>query len=385
MTDTTPRVGAPLIAAAQAQKHITHNEGLLQFDCLISASALSRTQTVPPAAPANGDTYLIAAGASGAWTGQDGKLGYAVDGIWRFYTPFAGLLLYVVAERTMLVNTGSGWMDWSSMLTLQNLASLGVNTTADGINKLAVKSAALLFDNTGGNVQAKLNKNGVGDTASILYQSGYSGRAEVGLCGDNDFHFKVSPDGNSWLDAIKINASSGLATHIDGVIPRTLTVRGGGDVNDSASGSGSYYLHSPNFVLPANFLKAGRAIRLTAALRFISGVAPANAHVQLRANNLVIAQHNPGSTGASQANVQQSFGWLLQALGGPGPATLAECAPCVNNSNGAASITVASQIAMPVSLATDVPITLSVATMWESAGTGVNQIKLSQLIVEALN
>ena len=54
MTDTTPRSGLPLLAAAQAQKHVTHNEALLQLDalsCARSSTAISpRRRHRPPTA-----------------------------------------------------------------------------------------------------------------------------------------------------------------------------------------------------------------------------------------------------------------------------------------------------------------------------------------------
>jgi hypothetical protein len=56
------------------------------------------------------------------------------------------------------------------------------------------QSSAILFNNIGNGTQVKVNKNAAGDTGSFLYQTGFSGRAEIGLCGDDDFHFKVSPD-----------------------------------------------------------------------------------------------------------------------------------------------------------------------------------------------
>lgn len=55
-----------------------------------------------------------------------------------------------------------------------------------------------------GDIQVKLSKEAAGDTASFLFQTNYSGRAEIGLVGDNDFTFKVSPDGSSWFQAFKI-------------------------------------------------------------------------------------------------------------------------------------------------------------------------------------
>jgi hypothetical protein len=42
-----------------------------------------------------------------------------------------------------------------------------------------------------------------------LFQNGFSGRAEIGLAGDDDFHFKVSPDGSAWFDSIKIERATG--------------------------------------------------------------------------------------------------------------------------------------------------------------------------------
>jgi Protein of unknown function (DUF2793) len=164
MIPTTPRSGMPLLAAAQAQKHVTHNEALLQLDALGCARILDRDLTAPPGSPGDGDTYLVHATATGDWTGQDGNIAFALDGGWRFYAPFAGLMAYVVDEAKPIVFDGAAWNDFVSLLSLENLPMLGVNTTADTTNKLAVKSSALLFDNIGNNVQAKLNKNASGDT-----------------------------------------------------------------------------------------------------------------------------------------------------------------------------------------------------------------------------
>jgi hypothetical protein len=231
MTDTTPRSALPLLAAAQAQKHVTHNEALLQLDALFFARFLDRDLSTPPALPTDGDTYLVHAPATGDWTGQDGRIAYAVDGGWRFYAPFTGLAAYVVDEAHLLVFDGTAWVDYASILDLANVPLLGVNTTADATNKLATKSAAVLFDNLGAGVQAKINKNAASDTASLLYQRGYSGRAEVGLCGNDDFHFKTSPDGSTWREALTLVAATGriginttqpvstLELHADGSTP----------------------------------------------------------------------------------------------------------------------------------------------------------------------
>jgi hypothetical protein len=57
--------------------------------------------------------------------------------------------------------------------------------------------------NTG--VQLKINKAAAGDTGSLLFQTGWSGRAEMVLAGDDDFHVKVSADGSNWKEALAID------------------------------------------------------------------------------------------------------------------------------------------------------------------------------------
>ncbi|MGC4023894.1 MAG: hypothetical protein QM744_01185 [Mesorhizobium sp.] len=40
-------------------------------------------------------------------------------------------------------------------------------------------------------------------------QTAYSGRAELGLVGNDDFTLKVSADGATWRDALTVNRSTG--------------------------------------------------------------------------------------------------------------------------------------------------------------------------------
>ena len=55
-----------------------------------------------------------------------------------------------------------------------------------------------------------VNKSAPAATASLLMQSGASGRAEIGLTGDDDFHIKVSNDGSVWRDAISVDKDTGF-------------------------------------------------------------------------------------------------------------------------------------------------------------------------------
>ena len=214
----TPLIGLPLLEASQAQKHVTHNEALLLLDCLLHLAVISRALAAPPASPGDGDRYLVAASATGDWLGHSGHVAFREAGSWRFAVPKAGWRLWVVAESLFLLFDGTAWLDLRDFDALQNLDLLGVNTTADAGNRLAVSSAGVLFNHAGADARVKLNKNAAGDTASLLFQTGFSGRAEFGLTGDDDFRVKVSPDASAWNESFIINRTSGLITIKNGFV-----------------------------------------------------------------------------------------------------------------------------------------------------------------------
>jgi hypothetical protein len=88
-----------------------------------------------------------------------------------------------------------------------------------------------------------MNKAAAGDTASTLYQDDFSGRAEVGLCGDDNFHFKVSPDGSSFVDALILDKTSGQATFANALAfspPSSVTPASNGQVMFEATGNTSF-------------------------------------------------------------------------------------------------------------------------------------------------
>lgn len=214
----TPNLALPYILASQAQKHVTHNEAIRALDCLVQLAVESRSRTAPPATPANGSRYVVAMGATAAWAGASDKIAAFQDGAWMFYEPQEGWIAWVADDQEMIVHSGGTWAAFSSgggggdpgdITELDALDHLGISTTADATNRLSLKSPASLFDNEGAGHQQKINKHASGDTASVLYQTNYVGHAEMGLAGDDDFHFKVSPDGATWFEALKIDRKTG--------------------------------------------------------------------------------------------------------------------------------------------------------------------------------
>ncbi len=108
MADST-HLQLPYIAANQAQKHVTHNEGIRLLDGLVQLAVLDRDLTTPPGSPADGSRYLVASGATGAWDDWDGNIAYYVDGAWMKLVPHPGWLCWVADEELLLVRGPSGW------------------------------------------------------------------------------------------------------------------------------------------------------------------------------------------------------------------------------------------------------------------------------------
>ncbi|SLN76986.1 DUF2793 domain-containing protein [Roseisalinus antarcticus] len=125
MSDTTTNLLLPYILAAQAQKHVTHNEALRILDGLIQLSVLDRDLTEPPGGPADGDRYVVASGGTGDWAGWDLNVAVFTDGSWQRLPPRAGWRAWVEDEEFLLVYDGSAWVG-TTPASLQNLALLGL-------------------------------------------------------------------------------------------------------------------------------------------------------------------------------------------------------------------------------------------------------------------
>lgn len=206
MSDETPQLGLPLILPAQAQKHVTHNEGLVLLDALVQPAVISFAANTPPATPAEGDRHVTGSAPTGLWAGQPGKLAVYEAGVWRFLTPKEGWTVQIPAQQTAAVYEGGAWRLPASRP--MKASQLGVGTTADALNVLSVAGPATLLSHGGaGGHQVKINKADAASTASVLFQTGFSGRAELGTMGSDNFSFKVSADGTTFADAIVVPAA----------------------------------------------------------------------------------------------------------------------------------------------------------------------------------
>ena len=210
----TPHLVLPYLAASQAQKHVTHNEALRLVDALVQLAVLNRL-TVPPVSPVDGARYIVLPLGTGVFSTQAGKIATYVDGLWLFITPEEGWLAYVTADSRQYVYRAALWQDHiGTAVSSAPLIKIGINTNADATNKLAVKSDAAYLSHDDvtpgtGDARLTLNKSLPAKTTSLLFGTNWSGRAEMGLSGDDNWRIKVSADGSSWKDALIIDAAAG--------------------------------------------------------------------------------------------------------------------------------------------------------------------------------
>ncbi|TCL74466.1 DUF2793 domain-containing protein [Rhizobium sp. BK251] len=209
MSEETANLSLPYILPSQAQKHVTHNEALQRLDAIVQLTIEAELAT-PPELPAEGCCYLIGASATGPWSGKSGRIAFRQDGAWLYLTPLDGWRAFFLADDRLRIHQAGAWHE-PALPAEGSFATLGISTGADAFNRLAVSSPASLFNHAGNGHQLKINKAGAADTASLLFQSAWSGRAEMGLAGNDEFAIKVSADGSDWRTALSVSGG-GIAS-----------------------------------------------------------------------------------------------------------------------------------------------------------------------------
>ncbi len=214
MSDTTKLV-LPLIEAAQAQKHVIHNEALRLLDGIVQLSVIDRDLNTPPGSPSDGERYIIASGATGDWADRDLNVALYTDGAWAILAPRAGWRAWVEDEGLLLVYDGSGWLE-TTPGTRQNLTLLGVGTTADAANPFSAKLNAALWtakttaEGGTGNLLYTMNKQTAGKDLGLCLQTNYATKVLLGLFGSDSFNLKVSTDGATFLNGLTVDNATGI-------------------------------------------------------------------------------------------------------------------------------------------------------------------------------
>ncbi|WP_299499988.1 DUF2793 domain-containing protein [uncultured Roseobacter sp.] len=215
MADTSSSLSLPFIQPSQAQKHVTHNEALRILDVVTQLGVLADDQATPPAAPAEGDRYIVGDAATDAWTGHEGQVALYETGVWQYFTPNAGWRAYVTGREALVVHDGTEWIDLDSA-ELQDIEAFGLgmmslpNTPFSAKLNAALWTAHYLDDGGDGNLITTVNKEATGNDAGFVFQQDFGTRGLFGLFGSDNLRLATSSDGVAFRDGLIVDAATGI-------------------------------------------------------------------------------------------------------------------------------------------------------------------------------
>ncbi len=117
---------------------------------------LDKDLTAPPGSPGTGDMYIVATGATGAWSGHDGEIATYNVATWDFDTPSKGWLYYVEDEGSGYIQTqDTGPWSWTLFFTPSDV------TAGAGL----VKNGAAIDVGAGNGIQVNT------DDVEVVYEA----------------------------------------------------------------------------------------------------------------------------------------------------------------------------------------------------------------------
>ena len=118
--------------AGQAQKEFAVNEAHALTDALLHL-AVEGEALDPPAAPAEGDCWLVGTPGTGDWAGHDGEIACRQAGTWLFVSPRDGLRAFNRA-------TGQDWRYAAGWHVASTVADPSGGTTIDAEARTAISA-----------------------------------------------------------------------------------------------------------------------------------------------------------------------------------------------------------------------------------------------------
>lgn len=183
----------PYLEAAQAQKHVTVNEGLRALDALVQLSVKSRALNTPPSTPVEGDRYIVATAPTGAWSAAAGEIAAFVDGVWRFFAPQTGWRAFDENAGEFVYWSGSAWAREPSGASVAS--AHGAMTTL-GIIEGDHTITAGIYNDTSFTIP---------DRAIVL---GITGRVLTAIAGATSWNLGIAADASRYGNGIGVAAGS---------------------------------------------------------------------------------------------------------------------------------------------------------------------------------
>jgi hypothetical protein len=231
--DTTPNLSLPFIAAAQAQKHVTHNEALRALDAIVQLMVLDKDLSAPPGSPAEGARYIVGPSPTGPWAGQADRIAAWQDGAWAFYVPHTGWLAWIADEEALCIWSGTAWAAFGaghlSSLVEDTAPQLGGNLDANGFD-IAFDDGTGIADD-GGNAQLVFHKAAAAVNAIGIANAATGTAPQLSAEGtDPNIDLRLAPKGTG------VVRSAGQLAVSSGSYPPTRSERTTGVTNIAVAG-----------------------------------------------------------------------------------------------------------------------------------------------------
>ena len=190
---------------------------------------LDADRAAPPAAPADGDRHIVAAGATGAWAGWDGSVAHHVDGDWLRLIPRPGWFAWNAAAGRPAIFDGAAWTP--------AIAALG--GSALGAETVLARGPSLATTTTTATVEEALVEGLAGpavETALAIPAGaillGVSVRVITAIAGATAFHLGTAADPELFgadlgVAAGTVHAGPVAPAPVAAAIPIRLTAVGG--------------------------------------------------------------------------------------------------------------------------------------------------------------
>lgn len=106
-----------------------YNPGFDLLDAVTFLSVISASIATPPGSPTAGDRYVVAASATGAWSGHEKDLAIYREGAWAFYTPKLSWKAFNQATNAYIRFDGTNWISDLRIVTLTASSSATLDFT----------------------------------------------------------------------------------------------------------------------------------------------------------------------------------------------------------------------------------------------------------------
>lgn len=195
----TPNLSMIVLPESGSNAFMYYNSNQALVDCLLQGSVINRTTATPPGSPAEGDRYLIAASATGAWATHDGQFTFLLNGAWYFATPKVGWSLWVAAENREIIYDGTTWRLVGDIITSVIASGSAVSlTTATAANVTSISLPAGDWDVSG------VVDFHPGSTTTTTYLQGGISSTSATLGAQDSFFSDTHAIATTSIDAAKV-------------------------------------------------------------------------------------------------------------------------------------------------------------------------------------